>query len=98
MNPYRPGPMSTPGGQPSEFHIHLDPAIRSQDNGKGVMEPVQDSVPGACERALGLLGILQARQAELPRPAALAWERAAFGEVFDHPEPGQRIRRFLEGD
>ena len=62
------------------------------------MEPVPGSGSGGCERALELLGNLQARQAGLPRPAALAWERAAFGEVFDHPEPGQRIRRFLEGD
>ena len=54
--------------------------------------------PDACERALTLLGNLQARQAGLPRPAALAWERAAFAEVFDHPEPSQRIQRFLEGD
>jgi hypothetical protein len=52
----------------------------------------------ACERALDLLGKLQKRQAGLPRPAALAWERSAFGEVFDHPEPSQRIRRFLEVD
>ena len=88
--------MSAPGGQPSEFHIHLDPAIRSQDNGKAVVEPVPDPVSGACARALDLLGNLQARQAGLSRPSALAWERAAFAEAFDHPEPGQRIRRFLD--
>jgi len=50
----------------------------------------------ACERALGLLEELQRRQGGLPRPVALAWERAAFAEVFDHPEPGRRIRGFLE--
>jgi hypothetical protein len=50
----------------------------------------------ACERAISLLGNLQRRQDGLSRPAALAWERAAFAEVFDHPEPGRRIRRFLE--
>ncbi|WP_291270274.1 hypothetical protein [Geothrix sp.] len=48
------------------------------------------------ERALALLGALRHRQAGTARAAALAWERAAFTEVFDHPEPGQRIRRFLE--
>ncbi len=88
--------MPAPGGQPSEFHIHLDPAIRSQNNGRGVAEPVPDPVSGACERALELLGNLQARQAGLSRSAALAWERAAFAEAFDHPEPGRRIRRFLD--
>jgi hypothetical protein len=45
---------------------------------------------------MALLGNLQRQQEGLSRPAALAWERAAFIEVFDHPEPGQRIRRFLE--
>ena len=90
--------MSAPGGQPSEFHIHLDPAIRSQGNGIHPSEPVPGSESGACERALALLGNLQVRQAGLSRPAALAWERAAFAEAFDHPEPSQRIRRFLEGD
>ncbi|WP_243288446.1 hypothetical protein [Geothrix terrae] len=49
-----------------------------------------------CGRALFLLGDLQKRQEGLPRPAALAWERAAFAAVFDDPGPGQRIRRFLE--
>jgi hypothetical protein len=90
--------MSAHGGQPSEFHIHLDLAIHSQDSGKGVTEPDPDSAPGASERALVLLGNLQIRQVGLPRPPALAWERAAFCEVFGHPGPGQRIRRFLEQD
>ncbi|HEX4845069.1 MAG TPA: hypothetical protein VFV26_02550 [Geothrix sp.] len=49
----------------------------------------------ACERALFLLENLQAHQERLPRPAALAWERAAFAEVFDHAGPGERIRSFL---
>jgi len=49
-----------------------------------------------CDRALGLLGATREFQTDLPRPAALAWERAAFSEAFDHPEPGERIRRFLE--
>ncbi len=88
--------MPTPGGQPSDIHIHLDPAIRSQGTGSLSPTPLQVSDSGACERALVLLGNLQARQAGLARPAALAWERAAFAEVFDHPEPGRRIRRFLD--
>jgi len=50
----------------------------------------------ACDRALGLLEDLHSRQAGLSRPAALGLERAAFAEVFDHPEPGRRIRHFLE--
>lgn len=84
--------MSAPGGQPSDSHIHLDPAIQAQDSGNA---HVATGFP-ACERALFLLGNLQARQEGLPRPAALAWERAAFAEVFDEDGPGQRIRSFLE--
>jgi hypothetical protein len=83
--------MSAPGGQPSDSHIHLDPAIQAQDNGN---ELVVTGFP-ACERALFLLENLQAHQERLPRPAALAWERAAFAEVFDHAGPGERIRSFL---
>ena len=90
--------MSTPEGQSSEFHTHLDPAIRSQGTGTRSPVPAPGVTSEACERALDLLGKLQNRQAGLPRPAALAWERAAFTEAFDHPEPSQRIRRFLEGD
>lgn len=92
MNPPRPGPMSIPGGRPSDSHIHLDPAIRPQDSGNPPVETGFD----ACERAVSLLGNLQRHQEGLPRSAALAWERAAFAEVFDHPEPGWRIRRFLQ--
>ena len=84
--------MSTPGGQPSDSHIHLDPAIQGQDSAIPLVATGVD----ACQRALALLANLRDRQAGLPRPAALAWERAAFAEVFDHPEPGQRIRRFLD--
>ncbi|HEX9082975.1 MAG TPA: hypothetical protein VF768_11895 [Holophagaceae bacterium] len=60
--------------------------------------PLRVSDSETWERALGLLENLQAMQAHLPRSAALAWERTAFCDVFDHPGPGQRIRRFLEGD
>ena len=41
-------------------------------------------------------GTSNEHQEKVPRPAALAWERAAFAEVFDHDGPGERIRRFLE--
>ncbi|BDU70654.1 hypothetical protein GETHOR_27550 [Geothrix oryzae] len=84
--------MSIPGGRSSDSHIHLDPAIQAQDSPNALVAtgfPVQ-------ERALALLQTLRRRQAGTVRAAALAWERAAFAEVFDHPEPGQRIRRFLE--
>ena len=50
----------------------------------------------ACERALSLLENLQGHQAGMARPGALAWERAAFAEAFDHQGPGERIRTFLE--
>jgi hypothetical protein len=43
-----------------------------------------------------MLSDLQVHQQGLPRGAALAWERAVFSEVFDHPDPGLRIRRFLD--
>ncbi len=84
--------MSIPGGRSSDSHIHLDPAIQAQVSPNPLVAtgfPVQ-------ERALALLGALRHHQVGVVRAAALAWERAAFAEVFDHPEPGQRIRRFLE--
>lgn len=86
--------MPAPVGQPSDSHIHLDPAIRLQDSGNPLVTTGFD----ACERALNLLGNLQSRQREVPRSAALAWERVAFAQVFDHPGPRERIRRFLQGD
>ncbi|HJV23139.1 MAG TPA: hypothetical protein VJ505_04390 [Holophagaceae bacterium] len=36
-------------------------------------------------------------QRQLPREAALAWERAAFAEAFADPEPARRVRAFLHG-
>ena len=84
--------MSASEGQPSDSHIHLDPAIRPQDSSNPLVATGFD----ACERAIFLLGNLQGLQGGLPRPAALAWERAAFAEIFDHPEPGRRIRWFLD--
>ena len=86
--------MSAPGGQPSDSHIHMDPAIHLQDSANPHVTTGFD----ACERALALLGNLQLHQADSPRPAALAMERVAFANVFDHPEPGLRIRRFLAKD
>jgi len=84
--------MSAPQGQPSDSHVHLDPAIHPQ----GSATPGVDTAFPAGERALSLLEDLRKRQEGLPRPAALAWERATFAEVFDHPGPGLRIRRFLD--
>jgi len=49
-------------------------------------------------RAQALLESLRQIQAGLPRPPAQAWERVVFCEAFDHPEPGARIRSFLEGE
>jgi len=92
MNPYTREPMSAPGGQSSDSHIHMDPAIHSQDS----RNPLVATGFDASERALFWLGNLQHQQAALPRPAALAWERVAFTEVFNHPDPGLRIRRFLD--
>ena len=84
--------MSAPGGQPSDSHIHLDPAIRTQDNANPLVATGFD----ACERAMALLEKLQRHQDGQSRAAALAWERAAFAEVFDHPEPRRWIHRFLD--
>jgi hypothetical protein len=39
---------------------------------------------------------LQGYQQGLARGPALAWERVVFSEVFDHSEPGLRIRQFLD--
>ena len=87
-------PASTPKGQPPDSHVHLDRAIQTQ----GSATRGRDTGLPADERALDLLEGLQERQEGLPRPAALAWERAVFAEVFGHPEPGTRIRRFLDKD
>ena len=85
-------PMTTPLGQASDSLVDVDAVIQSQDTGT---PSVATTFP-PCGRAFFLLDGLQARQGGLCRSAALAWERAAFAEVFDHPDPGQRIRRFLE--
>jgi len=69
----------------------LDPVILDQ----GSTDPHVATAFLACDRALALLEDLRRNQAGLPRPAALAWERAAFSEVFDHPEPSRRIQSFL---
>jgi hypothetical protein len=92
MNANKNKPMSAPRGQPSDSHIHLDPAIQGQDTGTSLV----GTGFSASERALFLLANLQRHQEKVPRPAALAWERAAFAEVFDHDGPGERIRHFLE--
>ncbi|HJW73819.1 MAG TPA: hypothetical protein VJ486_13410 [Geothrix sp.] len=84
--------MSAPGGQPSDSHIHLDPAIHPQDSENLLVGTGID----ASQRALSLLGRLQSRQTRLPRSAALAWERAVFAEAFDHAGPKERIQAFLK--
>ena len=92
MNTTRRGPIAALGGHASDSHIHLDPVILDQ----GSTSPRVATAFLACDRALALLGELGQNQAGLPRAASLAWERAAFSEIFDHPEPGRRIRSFLE--
>lgn len=92
MNPTRHGPMSYPGGRSSGYHIHLDPAIHPQDSRNPCLATGLD----ATQRALAFLEILQQRQSGLRRPTALAWERVVFAEVFDHPDPGRTISRFLD--
>jgi hypothetical protein len=70
----------------------MDPAIHSQDSEKLFMATAID----ARQRALFLLGELQALQASLPRSSALAWERAAFAEVFLDSAPRRQIQSFLQ--
>jgi hypothetical protein len=84
--------MSAPGGQPSDSHIHLDPAIHPQDSENLLVGTGID----AGQRALALLAYLQSRQTQLPRSAGLAWERAVFAEAFDHAGPKERIQAFLK--
>lgn len=73
-----------------------DPSARS-----GILESPQEfplspaQSPEGNPRALLLLAELRARQGQLPRPAALAWERTVFAEALDHPEPHRRIQAFL---
>ncbi len=54
--------------------------------------------PEGDSRALALLWNTRGQQRNLPREAALAWERAAFAEAFGSPEPGRRVRAFLGGE
>jgi hypothetical protein len=84
--------MPNPGGRLSDSHIRLDPAIRPELTRNATVETGVD----ASLRVLNALDDLQARQSVMPRGPALALERAAFAEVFNHPEPGLRIRRFLD--
>ena len=84
--------MSGPSGQTPDSHILQDLSV----HGQGSTKPSAETGFFACDRALALLGATREFQTDLSRPAAQAWERAAFAEAFDHPEPGARIRRFLE--
>jgi hypothetical protein len=49
----------------------------------------------ADSRALDLLAGLRDHQTCLPRPAALAWERAVFSEAFLDEGPRRRVKAFL---
>ena len=49
----------------------------------------------ADSRALDLLAGLGDHQSCLPRPAALAWERAVFSEAFLDEGPRRRVTAFL---
>lgn len=84
--------MSNPNGRSSGSHIHLDPAIQKEDSTNSLVAKAVN----ASERAITIFENLDKQQTGLSRSLALAWERAAFCDVFDHPEPGTRIRRFLE--
>ena len=84
--------MSAPGGQPSDSRIHSDPAIHPKLTRNATVATGVD----ASLRVLNALCELQVRQSVMPRGPALAWERAAFAEVFDHPDPALRIRQFLD--
>ncbi|MBI3129844.1 MAG: hypothetical protein HYZ13_00660 [Acidobacteria bacterium] len=53
--------------------------------------------PEGDSRALDLLWTTRKVQQDLPREAALAWERAAFAAAFADPEPARRVRAFLHG-
>lgn len=84
--------MSNPKGRSSGSHIHLDPAIQKENSTNSHVAKAVN----ASGRAITIFENLDIQQTGLPRCLALAWERAAFCEVFDDPEPGRRIRRFLE--
>ena len=84
--------MPNPGGRPSDSRIRLDPAIHPKLTRNATVATGVD----ASLRALNALDDLLARQSVMSREPALALERASFAECFDHPEPGLRIRRFLD--
>ncbi len=84
--------MPNPEGWPSDSHIRLDPAIHPESTRKATVATGVD----ASLRVLNALEDLRARQSVMPRGPALALERAAFAEVFNHPDPRLRIRRFLD--
>lgn len=56
-----------------------------------------EQAPEADPRALDLLRWARAQQRGLSVEAAWAWERATFAWAFLDPEPGRRVRAFLEG-
>ena len=63
---------------------------------KGSPESLEKQGEITDSRALDLLAELRDHQSCLPRPAALAWERAAFSEAFLEDAPRRRVADFLE--
>ena len=71
-------------------------ALKSATHPKDTLGEPFHASPEADSRALDLLRKLTLLQAGLPRSQALAWERVFFAEAFADPEPGRRVRAFLE--
>ena len=64
---------------------------RVQDSRGSLEKPAEKPDP----RALALLKEFRDFQSGLPRGAALAWERMAFGIAFLDDEPRRRVQAFL---
>lgn len=73
----------------------MKPAIDAQSSAPSWPD---EASPNGDARALALLEALRQQQKDLPRRAALAWERAVFCEAFLDPEPGRRVQAFLRGE
>ena len=72
-------------------------ALKSASRRKDTLSKDPHPSPEADPRALELLRGLSSRQIGLPLGQALALERVAFAEAFAGPEPGRRVRGFLNG-
>jgi hypothetical protein len=69
----------------------------AQRQNQGSPEGLEKQGEIADSRALDLLAELRDHQSCLPRPAALAWERAVFAEAFLDEAPRRRVAAFLRG-